>query len=199
MITFTEAALEKINELLKGERQGGLALRMAIRGRGPGGFNYKLGFVREEDHQTDDAVVEARGFKVYIDPETVPNLENSTIDFVDGLEGTGFKIDNPNPLWGDPVAMAVQQILDTEINPTVAMHGGHVTLLEVKEETAYIQFGGGCQGCGMADVTLKQGVELRIKEAVPQIKQVLDTTEHAAGKNPYYRGPEKGGGSPYDY
>ena len=67
------------------------------------------------------------------------------------------------------------------------MHGGHISLIDVKDDKAYIQFGGGCQGCGMVDVTLKQGVEVLIKEAVPEIKEILDITEHADGTNPYYQ------------
>ena len=67
------------------------------------------------------------------------------------------------------------------------MHGGHISLIDVKDNKAYIQFGGGCQGCGMVDVTLKQGVEVLIKEAVPEIDEILDITEHADGENPYYQ------------
>ncbi len=87
-------------------------------------------------------------------------------------------------------------MLDEEINPAVAQHGGWVNLLEVKDDVAYVQLGGGCQGCGMADVTLKQGIEVRIREAVPEISQIIDTTDHAGGKNPYYQ-PAKGGRSPF--
>jgi Fe/S biogenesis protein NfuA len=93
------------------------------------------------------------------------------------------------------VALAVRQLLDEEINPAVAAHGGSVALLEVRDQRAYIQLGGGCQGCGMADVTLKQGIEVRIRERIPEIVEVVDTTDHAGGSNPYYR-PSKGGRSP---
>ncbi|MGH7387102.1 MAG: NifU family protein, partial [Candidatus Methylomirabilales bacterium] len=99
-------------------------------------------------------------------------------------------------LWTDPKAQAVQEAIDTQINPGVASHGGHVALLDVKDDIAYIALGGGCQGCGMADVTLKQGIEVLLKEAVPEIRQVIDTTDHAAGKNPFYQ-PSKGGTSPF--
>ena len=115
----------------------------------------------------------------------------------DGIRHYAHGIGDDNPLWSDPVAQAVQKVLDDEINPAVASHGGHVSLLEVKNEVAYIQLGGGCQGCGMVDVTLKQGIEVRIREAVPSIREIVDTTDHAGGKNPYYQ-PSKGGGrSPY--
>jgi Fe/S biogenesis protein NfuA len=119
------------------------------------------------------------------------------VDWVETEHGAGFKIDNPNPLWTDPMALAVQKVIDEKINPGVGSHGGFVTLLDVKDNKAFIKFGGGCQGCGMANVTLKEGIETAIKEAVPEIEQVLDTTDHAAGGNPYYQ-PSKGGGpSPF--
>jgi Fe-S cluster biogenesis protein NfuA len=85
-----------------------------------------------------------------------------------------------------PHGRAVKQVLDERINPSVASHGGHIALIDVKADTAYIRLEGGCQGCGMADVTLKQGIEVEIKSAVPAILQVLDVTDHAGGTNPYY-------------
>jgi len=80
----------------------------------------------------------------------------------------------------------VQQVLDSVINPAVASHGGMVSILDVANNTVYLQFGGGCQGCGMVGVTLKYGVERSIREEVPEIGEILDTTDHASGRNPYY-------------
>ena len=81
----------------------------------------------------------------------------------------------------------VQGLLDSEINPAVGMHGGWVELIDVKTNSIYIRMGGGCQGCGAADVTLKQGIEKSIRDLVPQVGEILDTTDHAAGRNPYYQ------------
>jgi len=195
MLTISDAAKKRILTLLASEDRRGLALRLAIQGRGLGGWQYKLGFVREADKETDDSVVDAGGFSVFIDPDSAPRLQGAIIDFVEGLQESGFKIQNPNPLWTDPTAVAVQKVLDTQINPAVAAHGGYVALLDVKGDIAYIALGGGCQGCGMADVTLKQGIEVVIREAVPEIRQIIDTTDHASGTNPYYQ-PSKGGQSP---
>jgi Fe-S cluster biogenesis protein NfuA len=86
----------------------------------------------------------------------------------------------------DEIRNRVQQVLDTRINPAVASHGGVVGLIDVQGNTVYIQLGGGCQGCGMADVTLKQGIEVEIRAAVPEVGEILDTTDHAAGRNPYF-------------
>jgi Fe-S cluster biogenesis protein NfuA len=89
---------------------------------------------------------------------------------------------------------AIQQLLDEHINPQVASHGGHIALVDVRDDTAYIRMGGGCVGCGMADVTLKQGVAKAIQAQVPAITNILDVTDHAGGANPYYQ-PGKGGTS----
>jgi Fe/S biogenesis protein NfuA len=196
MITVTDSARTQIETLLKEQGREGLALRAAIAGRGPGGFQYRLGFVGPEERRDDDQVVKAGAFEIFVDPASAPNLEGATIEWVDGPQGSGFRIDNPNPLWRDPLALAVQRVLDDDINPAVGQHGGWVSLLDVKEGVAYIQLGGGCQGCGMVDVTLKQGIEVRIRETVPEIREIVDTTDHAGGTNPYYQ-PAKGGRSPF--
>jgi Fe-S cluster biogenesis protein NfuA len=86
----------------------------------------------------------------------------------------------------EEVRRRVQQVLDGVINPAVAAHGGVVSLLEVTGNTVFLEFGGGCQGCGMVSVTLKYGVERTIREEVPEVGEILDTTDHAAGRNPYY-------------
>ncbi len=85
----------------------------------------------------------------------------------------------------------VQELLDTMINPAVSGHGGYIELLDVKDKTVYIRMSGGCQGCGMADVTLKAGIERMIFDEIPEVTEILDVTDHAAGSNPYYS-PSKG-------
>ncbi|MCG8605949.1 NifU family protein, partial [bacterium] len=136
-------------------------------------------------------VFEMDGFKVYVDPQSWPMVEGANVDFVHGLNETGFKITNPRtmgpPVPTGPLAEKVQHIINSRINPAVASHGGHVALVDVKDDVAYLRFGGGCQGCGMVDVTLKQGVEVMIKEAIPEIQGVMDVTDHAGGRNPYYQ------------
>ena len=90
----------------------------------------------------------------------------------------------------DTIRDKVRQLLKDEINPAVAAHGGYVDLINVKGNSVYLQLGGGCQGCGMADVTLRQGIEQMIRRAVPEVGEILDATDHAGGRNPYYA-PEK--------
>jgi Fe/S biogenesis protein NfuA len=111
---------------------------------------------------------------------------------------TGFKIDlNPSfsppasetpPLdLGDPKVKKIYDVLENEINPALASHGGVAELLGFKDNVVYLQLGGGCQGCGMADVTLKSGIEMRLKEEVPEILRIVDQTDHAHGTNPYFQ------------
>jgi len=102
----------------------------------------------------------------------------------------------PKPGLDTPDGQAIKRVLDEDINPQIAMHGGHISLVDVVKDTAYVRLEGGCQGCGMASLTLKQGVEGAIMQAAPSITQVLDTTDHAGGDNPYYQ-PGKDGASPY--
>ena len=93
----------------------------------------------------------------------------------------------PKPGLDTPEAAAIQNVLDTRINPSVAGHGGHISLIDLDGARAYIRMEGGCQGCGMADATLKQGVQVEIQKVVPTIREVLDVTDHAGGTNPYYQ------------
>lgn len=196
MLTFTDKAREWVARIIESQDERGWAVRLAITGRGAGGFQYDMSLVKPEESKPDDTRVETGGLVVYVDGSSVANLQGSTIDLVENFGQSSLKIDNPNPIWSDPLALAVQRVLDEQINPGVASHGGFVTLLDVRGDTAFVALGGGCQGCGMANVTLKQGIEVAIKRAVPAITQVLDTTDHAAGANPYYQ-PAKGGASPF--
>ena len=91
----------------------------------------------------------------------------------------------------EEIRAKVQQVFEEEINPAVASHGGVIQLIDVKDNVVYIQMGGGCQGCGMADVTLKQGIETAIRAAIPEVGDILDVTDHAAGRNPYYTPSQK--------
>ncbi len=192
MLEITGVALEKITGMMEEKGKTDSVLRVAIRGRGPQGFLYQIGFVDVINKKSDDAELSINGLKVFIDSETVPNITGSTLDMaeIDGQQG--FKIDNPNPLWKDPISMKVQHVLDTGVNPAVAMHGGNVSLKEVKDGVAYVVLGGGCQGCGMAKITLSQGVDVMIKDEVAEIHEVVDATDHATGTNPFYQSAKTG-------
>src|SRR3954465_10862324 len=90
-----------------------------------------------------------------------------------------------------PVPQRVMQVIAEQINPAIAAHGGSAELVAVEEDVAYVRLGGGCVGCGMASVTLGQGIEVAILQAVPEVRQVIDVTDHASGTNPYYEAAKK--------
>jgi len=163
-----------------------LVLRVEIIGRGPNGFQYDLQFVGSDDRKEDDIELEVEGMIVFVAAKSAQYLEGTTLDYKETLMGGGFSFENPNPMWMDELSKAVAEIIASEVNPVVASHGGHVDLIGVDDGKAIIAFGGGCQGCGMVDVTLKQGVEVMIKDSVPGIFEVVDATDHTAGTNPFY-------------
>lgn len=198
MITITDLAKQKVLEHMHQGKQEGAALRLAITGpgRGPGGFGYEMELIEAGTPAVGDVQVDAGGLLLVVDGESAEKLKGSVIDFTEDEYDSGFKIDNPNSIWDDPVSAAVQKLLDSQVNPALGGHGGFVQLLEVRDGVAYVQLGGGCQGCGQAEATLKQGVEVMIKRAIPEIKQVVDQTDHAGGTNPYYQGGPGGGPSP---
>ncbi|MFQ5824959.1 MAG: iron-sulfur cluster assembly accessory protein [bacterium] len=192
MITITENARKKFLSILEEENRQGQGIRvMAQRGVSPFSIEYGLAFVEPGQEHQADKVIEIEDLKVYVDPQSTPLVEGATVDYVYGLNESGFKITNPRtsapPTPSGPLAEKVQHIIESRVNPAIAMHGGHVSLVDVKDNVAYLRFGGGCHGCGMVEVTLKQGVEVMIKEAIPEIKEVMDVTDHAGGRNPYYQ------------
>jgi Fe/S biogenesis protein NfuA len=191
-LAFTEEAVAKLQEVIGGYPRPVAGLRLQIVGRGPEGFDYVLSLVEQGKEPEGDALVDVQGLRVFIEGKNVESLDGTKIDYrYKGPNTSGLEFDNPNPLWRDPVAIQIQQLFDEQINPAIAAHGGYVSLLDVQGDTAYVQLGGGCQGCGMADVTLKQGIEVAIKETVPAITNVVDETDHASGTNPYFRPSKK--------
>jgi len=190
MITMTDAAKSKFLQIVEAEGRKGHGLRVIVTNGGTAQPEFALNFVAPGEGQDDDVVVDLGSLVVHIDQGSVKYLEDANIDFIDNLSESGFKVDAPKagvPAPSGPVAEAVQGVLEEKINPAVAAHGGHVSLVAVEEGTAYLRFGGGCQGCGMVNVTLKQGVERVLFEEVPQISKVMDVTDHASGTNPYYQ------------
>ena len=149
--------------------------------------NYSIEFVNLSDTASDKISIDFKNFHVFVAKASVPYLEGTEIKINEDQNLAAF---NPNmsiTKLSGTVEEQIQHVLDEEVNPMVASHGGVVSLLEVKDGSAYLEFGGGCQGCGMIDVTLKQGVEVMIKEQIPEIEAIYDVTDHAEGTNPYYQ------------
>jgi Fe/S biogenesis protein NfuA len=150
-----------------------------------------------------DAIVRHRDLAIVIPECDFDKVRGATIDWLDDpFAGGGLRVDNPNtpsPAIGAPppadlsgdVAQRVIQVLDQQVNPTIAAHGGRAELVAVEQGTAYLKLGGGCQGCAMATVTLSQGIETAIIQAVPEITSVVDVTDHQSGTNPYFEAAKK--------
>jgi Fe/S biogenesis protein NfuA len=182
MLEFTDTAKDRIRSYLdKQHAQGVSALRVSGTRA-----EHKLWLVKPSDRDDGDAVFDAGGFDVFLDPLTQRHLSGATVDFVEGVMQSGFRVAFPTPTWDDPLMQRVQDVLDTMINPGIAGHGGSASLEGIEGDAAIVRLHGGCQGCGAADLTLKQGIERMITEQVSEIKRVLDATDHDAGENPYY-------------
>ena len=188
MITFTDTARQKVREYMDMSENPSLGVRVVAHRFGRHQFRYELALVMEGESSDKDVVVDQEAFEVFMDPQSAEFLEGTSVDFVSDVTGTGFMFTNPQAEvhWDDPLAQRVQKVIDDRIAPSLAGHGGWVELVAVEGETATIQFGGGCQGCGMSQVTLKEGIEAAILQEVPEIKQVLDDTDHESGASPYY-------------
>jgi Fe/S biogenesis protein NfuA len=186
MLTITKLAQDKVLEFMKGSDKPQY-LRIEITGHTSSDYLYR--FFLDDQKKDTDVIGATEPFTVLLQPKDQTNLTNATIDWLESVNGSGFKVENPNKPKNNldsEIAQNIQKLLDAEINTAVASHGGNIELLDVIEDRAYVKMGGGCQGCSSAAATLKQGVETRIKAAFPEIKQVIDTTDHASGQNPYY-------------
>jgi Fe/S biogenesis protein NfuA len=193
VISITPEAVEAILGIRSEEPDAeDLALTLSIVGVSNLQFVYELTFIPLDDAEEEDVVQRFERLPVVVRGGSADRLEGAVILIKEG----GLSIDNPNSpsptitagngeLSG-PIAEKVQTILDQYINPAIDSHGGSARLVAVEGDTVYLSLGGGCQGCGMAQVTLRQGIEASIKEAIPEVKNVVDVTDHAAGANPYY-------------
>ncbi len=192
-IRFTDDAAEKLAEVIGNHPNPVAGLRLQILGRAEGQFQHVLSLVEDGAQIEDDIVVETDdGIRVFVERMNAKYLDGVEINYADKGPGrTGLEFSNPNPLWMDEREELVQRIFDEQVNPAIAAHGGIVNLLAVDGDTAYVQFGGGCQGCGMVNVTLQQGVEVAVKELVPSIEHIVDATDHQSGTNPYYQPAKK--------
>ena len=189
LLTVTPDARAKIDSVRSSNDFLDALLRVKVAGRSGPRMQYEIALEDPRDQTEADVAVDLGGLTVVVDPDSADQLAGSTIDLDPGITGGGLRVDNPNEGWRDPLARAVQVVLDTRINPGVGGHGGMVSLIDVRDGKAYMRFGGGCQGCAAVDVTLRAGVEAALRDAVPEITAVVDVTDHAAGENPYYRHP----------
>ena len=191
-IQFTDLARDAVLRFADVGGDSEPAVRIQVASPSPLDPRYEITLIDDDEKCEEDLVFGQQGFDVVVDPESAKLLDGASVDWVESLQESGFKVENPNlapigskPLQG-PLADRVQQVIDQYVNPGVAQHGGHVTLVEVRADIVYLQMGGGCQGCGMASVTLSQGIERILKEQVPEIVGIQDVTNHSAGDSPYF-------------
>jgi len=207
IVEVTDRALAEILDIRSQETDPDkLALWIEISGVTGGNYSYDVYFQNKTDASSDDVVIELDGIGIVVPGASVAGISGAKLD-LGGEDGSGgLTILNPNSPHSDepplpeellnadlsgPVAQEIIRVLQEEINPAIAAHGGRADLVAVVESIAYLQLSGGCQGCGMASVTLSQGIEVAIKEAVPEITSVRDVTDHMHGSNPYYGASKK--------
>jgi Fe/S biogenesis protein NfuA len=180
-----------------------LALWVEVTGSRDGAYTYDIYFQSLSDTTPGDVATEEDGLPVVVPESSVAHLVGARLDFSDEGEG-GLVILNPNTpprpeafagrAQGDlsgELAQRVQRVLDEDVNPSIAMHGGRADLVAVEDGSVYVRLSGGCQGCGLAKVTLTQGIEVALRDAVPEIVSVIDVTDHASGTNPFYEPAKK--------
>ena len=191
MVTFTDGAKAHVVAFLAEESEP-LAVRIEVLDSSPLAPQYDLALIEESEKETGDQIYEQGGFEVVVPRSSVDLLKGATVDWVESMQGSGFKVENPNivpigeGLADGPLADRVKQVIDMQVNPAIASHGGSVGLVEVREDVVYLEMMGGCQGCGMAAATLAQGIRRIIMENIPDVKDIVDVTNHEAGVNPYY-------------
>lgn len=193
MIQISDSAQSHFRKLIEQQGIAGLGIRVRAVHAGTPKADCQLEFCEAEDLTGDEWMVECQGFALYVDAASVPYLDGAEVDFQTNATGGVLTIRAPRikgdvPGEGASLVERVRYVIESEINPRIASHGGRVSLVEVSAAgEVLLRFGGGCHGCGMADVTLKHGVEKTLRERIPEVTAVRDATDHSSGSNPYYR------------
>jgi Fe/S biogenesis protein NfuA len=202
ILEITDAARDKILEVRAAEPDAeSLALWVEVSGEQAGAYTYAMDLRPVVGAGDADVVQRHDGLSIVLGFESVEKLVGATLD----LTSAGMVIQNPNkplppaarrpdmpePDLSSPLAQRVVAVLEEQINPAIASHGGRADLVAVEDGAAYLRLSGGCQGCGMAAATLSQGIEVAILEEIPEIDRVIDVTDHASGSNPYFEAAKK--------
>lgn len=191
MIDISESAQTHFRKLLEREALPGLGVRLSAMHPGTPRADVKLEFAEGGDLAGDEWAIDCEGFTLWLDAASVAYLDGAVIDYTTMATGGQLQIRAPKIKGTTPAADAslverVQWVVEHEVNPQLAQHRGHVSVQEVtREGVVLLRFGGGCHGCGMADVTLKQGIEKTLMEKVPGVTAVRDATDHETGVAPY--------------
>ncbi len=197
MLNFTDRAREVVRSFLD-QSDGELeALRISVSSGSPVAPRFELTLVETGERADDERQVDGGGFPVFVREADVERLEGATVDFVERVNESGFEVRPPTkassaPRPGangrptGPIADRVRSVLESQVNPAIASHGGMISLVDVDDTEAYVEMSGGCQGCALSRMTLRQGVERMLREAIPELTAVHDVTDHASGENPFF-------------
>ncbi len=192
MITISDAAQAHFRNLLD-KQPDGTNIRVFVMNAGTPNAECGVSYCPADAVEPEDVHLPFHGFEALIDPQSAPFLDEAVIDFVSDQMGSQLTLKAPNAKMRKvdddaPLIERIEYVLHSQINPSLASHGGKVTLLEITEErNVILQFGGGCNGCSMVDVTLKEGIEKQLLELFPgEIKGVKDATEHQRGEHSFY-------------
>jgi Fe/S biogenesis protein NfuA len=193
MITFTDHARDMVRTFLGQSEGEELALRIGMSGS-PAAPTFDLTLVGLADRGEDEELVDGGGFTVFVRTEDSNLLSGATVDYVERVNESGFEVRpagtpapraRPTDIPTGQIADRVRDVLESQINPAIAAHGGMISLVDVEDTDVYVEMSGGCQGCALSRMTLRQGVERMLREAVPELTAVHDVTDHASGDNPY--------------
>ncbi len=200
VVLVTDTARAKILELLAQEDDSeGMGLRIEVTGDSGPEYSYELFFDSIATAEPGDSVVDWLGLAVMIPADSIDRLRGATLDLPAG-GGAGMVLRNPNrpnPLAGMDIELTgdvverVNTLLEKVINPSLAQHGGFAELRGWEEPRLYVMMGGGCQGCAVSAITLRNGIERTLKEQIPEVLEVVDVTNHDEGTNPYYESAAK--------
>ncbi|MCG2635284.1 MAG: NifU family protein [Gammaproteobacteria bacterium] len=192
MLTITEAAQGHFKRMLEKQELDSFNLRMSVNNPHTRRVTYNLTLCLPDEQKADDLSIDCDSFIMFVDAESAGHLDEVTIDYTETEDGGG-KLDIQDPHMevkelGEDATLAerVEYLVDTQVNAMVAGHGGEVLLEDVSDDgIVKLSFGGGCQGCGSAEVTLQDGIKQLLLDRIPEIKDVIDVTDHDAGENPY--------------
>ena len=191
-VTVTESAQVYLKSLLDKQDVDGIGVRLFVSQPGTTYAETCLAYCRPGEEKRDDERLQLESFVAYLDHPSLPYLDEAIVDYVaDKLGGQltikAPKAKQPTVAFEGPLETQIVSILTTEVNPSLASHGGEVRLIRLEDDVAILQFGGGCQGCSAVDMTLKDGVQRTLMERIPELKGVRDVTDHSQRDNAYYR------------
>ena len=189
-VNITESAQDYLAGLLEKQNCEGIGIRMFVSDPGTPKAETCIAYTRPGEHNEDDIIVEYTKFNGYYEQRSIPFLDDAVVDFSEDKFGGQLTIRAPNsrlPNINDdsPIEDKVNYLLYNEINPGLASHGGVVSLSEMDEGFAVLEFGGGCQGCSAVDLTLREGVEKTLMSKIPELNGVRDVTDHTDTSNAY--------------